>query len=226
MVKNVLVLKQLKEKRMENKDKKSPFNFKEDKLINKGNYYLYYLSQSDLKKLRDYFATNNVIFCPILKKKIDIDKTVVDHQHKLKSEEPDKDRGQVRAILEFRANAMAGKIENLYKRYGFHKEDISLPELLRNIADYLENDSITFEHPEDQNKIYLIHPNEVPKRKKVSKRDLNLLIKWWSVLKPRAKKGPKFTYETEEFLRLLEKAKELNDKYKNVKKYFKEINKR
>ena len=193
--------------------------FNPEKIYKKENYYLYYMSQSDLKKLREYFAKNNKIFCPILKKEIDIEKSVVDHQHKLKSEEPDKNKGQVRAILEFRANAIAGKIENMYKRYGFHKEDISLPDLLRNIADYLESDPIKFQ--KDNQDVYLIHPNEVPKRKKISKRDFNLIKKWWSVLKPRSKKEPKFTYETEEFLRLLEKAKELNTKYSTVKKYLK-----
>jgi len=199
------------------------FNIQQSKLIKKNkdkeNYYLYYMSQSELKELRKHFAKNDKIFCPILKQEIPLDKTVVDHQHKLKSESPDKDKGQVRAILEFRANAMAGKIENIYKRYGFHKEDISLPDLLRNIADYLESEPITFE--KDNEKIYLIHPNEVPKRKKVSKRDFNLIKKWWNVLKPRSKKEPNFIYETEEFLRLFKKAKELNDKYSTIKKYLK-----
>jgi len=195
-------------------------SLQEEKLLWKtGGYYLYYMSQSELKKLREYFAKDNTIFCPILKKEISIDKIVVDHKHKLKSENPDKDKGQVRALLDFRANAFAGKLENNYKRYGFDKLGISLPDLLRNIADYLEAEPITFE--KDNKKIYLIHPNEIPKRKKISKRDFNLIKKWWKILKPRSKKEPKFTYETEEFLRLLNKAKELNSRYKTVKNYLK-----
>ena len=193
------------------------FNIQELKLINKDNYYLYYMSQSELKELRKHFAKNNKIFCPILKQEIPLEKSVVDHKHKLKSEDPDKDKGQVRQLLDFRSNAAAGKIENIYKRYGFEKLGVSLPDLLRNIADYLESEPITFE--KEDKKIYLIHPNEVPKRKKVSKRDFNLIKKWWVVLKPRSKKEPRFTYESEEFLRLLEKAKELNEEYNTVKKY-------
>ena len=199
--------------------KNKKFELQESRLIDKEEYYLYYMTQSELKKLREYFAKDNKIFCPILKKEIDLEKSVVDHQHKLKSEEPDKDKGQVRALLEFRTNAIAGKIERLYKRYGFHKEDISLPELLRNIADYLENEPIKFK--KDNKEVYLIHPNEVPKRKKVKKRDLNLIKKWWKILKPRSKKEPKFTYESEEFFRLLEKAKKLQAEYQSPEKFLK-----
>ncbi len=199
------------------------FELQESKIIKKENYYLYYMSQNELKKLRENFMKNKKIFCPILKKEIDFDKSVVDHKHKLKSEKPDLGFGHVRGIIEFRANAMLGKIENLYKRYGFHKEDISLPELLRNIADFLEQTekNSLIKLKKDNKDLYFIHPNEVPKRKKISKRDFNLIKKWWKVLKPRSKKEPKFIYETEEFLRLLEKAKELQEKYKTPKKYFK-----
>jgi len=180
---------------------------------------LIYMKQSEIKPLKEKIWLKNNKQCPILKKEVPLDKMVLDHKHKLKSEEPGPDKGTVREALEFRANAMAGKIENVYKRYGFHKEDISLPEMLRNIADYLEKGDYIEET--ENTKIYYIHPNEVPKRKKVSKRDLNLLIKWWKILKPRSTKPPKFTFENEEFFRLLNSAKDLQEKYKNPQRYLK-----
>jgi len=192
---------------------------KQEKILNQDNYSLYYMSQNEIKNLKEKIWLKNNKRCPILQKEIPLDKMVLDHKHKLRSETPDKELGACRESLEFRANAMAGKIENIYKRYGFHKEDLSLPEMLRNIADYLENGS--YKDTYDNKDLYYIHPNEVPKRKKVSKRDMNLLIKWWSVLKPRAKKAPKFTYENEEFLRLLDLAKDLQNKYKTPQRYLK-----
>ena len=195
------------------------FNLQESKIIEKENYYLYYMSQSEIAILRKKILEENNFICPILKQEITEDKAALDHIHKLKSQEPDKDKGAVRIVLHRDANAFAGKLENLYKRYGFHNKGISLPDLLRNIADYLEQEPYNINY--NDSKLYFIHPNEVPKKKKVSKRDLNLIKKWWKVLKPRSKKEPKFKYETEEFLSLLKKAKELQEKYKKPEKYFK-----
>ena len=203
-------------------------NLKQEKLIDKGDHYFYYMSQNEIKDLKEYIWMENKKHCPILKKEIPLDKMVLDHKHKLKSQEPNKIDGACRNSLEFRANAAAGKIENIFRRYGFHNEDLSLPDMLRNIADYLENSSYKIDSSKidnfaklEQKEIYFIHPNEVPKRKKVSKRDLNLLKKWWPILKPRSKKEPKFIYETEEFQRLFDQAKELNKTYGTIKKYIK-----
>jgi len=187
------------------------------KIQEKEDYYLYYMSQSDIKKLKEKLYKEYDGKCPVLKKEIPFDKMVLDHKHKLKSEEPDKEKGACRIHLEFRVNAMSGKIENIFKRYGFHKEDLSLPDMLRNIADYLDKGS--YRDTYQGKPLYYIHPNEVPRRKKVSKRDLKKIHKWYFVIKPRAKKLPNFTYENEEFLRLLEEASFLDTKYKNVKRY-------
>jgi hypothetical protein len=200
------------------------FNLDEKRLVDKDEYYLYYMKQNELKKLREFYSQDDKIFCPVLKKWIKIEESVVDHKHKLKLQESDLGAGHVRAILEYRVNAMAGKIENMYKRYGFHKENISLPELLRNIADYLESEPIKFK--KDNKNVYLIHPNEVPKRKKISKRDLNLLKKYYFYFYPRKKKFPKFIYENEETQRLLKEIKSWDkDKKKEADKFIKNLKK-
>lgn len=49
---------------------------------------------------------------------------------------------------------------------GLHKKQLSLQELLRNLADYL-----------DREKYLLIHPTEKPKERKISKRNYNTLKK-------------------------------------------------
>ena len=197
---------------------------KKDKILKKENYYLYYMSQKDIKDLKEIIWEKNNKKCPVLNKEIPLDKMVLDHRHKLKSEEPDKELGACREALEFRVNAMAGKIENMFKRYGFHKEDVSLPDLLRSIAGYLERGS--YKEPFEDSEIYFIHPNEVPKRKKISKRDLNLINKYYFYFYPRKRKIPKFIYETEESQRLLNEIKNWDkEKKKEVDKFIKNIKK-
>ena len=197
-------------------------NLNEDKILKKENYYLYYMSQKDIKDLKKIIWEKNDKKCPVLNKEIPLDKMVLDHRHKLKSEEPDKELGACREALEFRVNAMAGKIENMFKRYGFHKEDVSLPDLLRSIADYLERGS--YKEPFEDSEIYFIHPNEVPKRKKISKRDLNLINKYYFYFYSRKRKIPKFIYETEESRRLLNEIKSWDkEKKKEADKFIKNL---
>lgn len=128
------------------------------------------LKTADLKDLRaKWFKEQNNI-CPILKKVVPFDKTTVDHLHKLKSEEAGIDgKGCCRGAIEFRANAIEGKISNAFKRLGLDKE-IELPQLLRNLADYLEHN-----HLEDD--VIYIHPSEKVKEKKLSKKNYNKLAK-------------------------------------------------
>src|SRR5574344_315655 len=109
------------------------------------------LKQNDLKPLKEKWAKEQNFICPILKKEIPLEKLVIDHLHKLKSEEPGLDgKGCCRGAIDFRVNALEGKITNNFKRLGLEK-DIKLPEFLRNLADYLEHnhlsDEILFVHP-------------------------------------------------------------------------------
>lgn len=128
------------------------------------------LEQKDLKGFREEIYRKNSGICPILKKVVPFEKTVVDHQHKLKSEVSGIDgKGLVRGVIDFRVNSLEGKITNLWKRLGLEKE-IELPNLLRNLADYL-NDNLQKEE------IKYIHPAEKIQIPKISKSKYNALKK-------------------------------------------------
>ena len=131
------------------------------------------LKQNDLKPLKEKWAEEQNYICPILKKEIPLEKLVIDHLHKLKSEDPGLNgKGCCRGAIDFRANALEGKITNNFKRLGLEK-DIKLPEFLRNLADYLENNHLNDE-------ILFIHLTEVIKEPKLSKRSYNKLKKLYT----------------------------------------------
>jgi hypothetical protein len=168
------------------------------------------MKSKDIKVLKERIWKQQNKICPILGIEIPLDKAVLDHKHKLKSELPGPNKGTIRTFLDFRANALAGKMENAFKRYfgsDESKHPISLPEFLRNTADYLENG----DYVETYNNIdvYYIHPNEVPKRIKLKKSEQNKINKYYLELYPRRKKIPKFTYMNNEVQRILDDIKDL-----------------
>gem|GEM_PF-2030085 len=116
--------------------------------------------------------------CPVLKKKIKIKEAVMDHKHKLKKEIAGKDgKGLCRGIVHNGVNVIEGKIQNAFLRYGL-RDLITVPELLRNLADYLDNP------PMEQ--IY-IHPSE---KVKIKKKILGIMLqkrvlKYWGAIYPK-----------------------------------------
>ena len=146
------------------------------------------LSQKDIPLLKEKLWLQNNKKCPLLNIEIPLEKTVLDHVHKLKSEEPSEQKGTIRNAIEFRANAMEGKITNNWKRYFSNdtsKHPISLPNFLRNLADYLEAGA----YSEDDT--YYIHPTEKPKRPNISKSNYNKLKKLY-LSSGRRKKFPEY----------------------------------
>lgn len=140
------------------------------------------LKQSELKELKRQLHDAQGNICPLLKIKVPLDEMVVDHKHKLKSNPagPNGD-GLVRGAIEFRANAMEGKISNNWKRYyggDESKHPITLSDYLRNLADFLEN-------PPCEQKY--IHPSEKPKVKKLGKRVFNKIAKLYAEEYPNRK---------------------------------------
>jgi len=123
------------------------------------------LKQKDLNPLRAQLHNEQNGICPILKQQFDVSEMVIDHQHKYKKSDPNgvDGAGMVRGCIQYQANVIEGKVSNAYKRYGLHKF-ISLPDLLRNLADYLEQENLPY-----------IHPDEVEKPKKLMKSSYNLL---------------------------------------------------
>ncbi len=162
------------------------------------------LNQKDLKPLKRKLHDAQDSICPLLGIKVPLEQMVVDHKHKLKANPagPNGD-GLVRGAIEFRANALEGKISNNWKRYysaDESKHPITLSNYLRNLADFLEN-------PPCEQKY--IHPSEKPKVKKLSKRVFNKIAKLYKAEYPRRKElqYPKSYKPTK-------KIKELAQRYK------------
>ena len=82
-----------------------------------------YITANGLNKYR---KTNKPPSCDILS--IDNYKAVVDHDHTT---------GRIRGVISSEGNVLLGKIENCFKSR-CSKCPITLPEVLRSIADYLE----------------------------------------------------------------------------------------
>jgi len=146
-----------------------------------------YLKQKDLKQLREQIWLENNKICPLLNIEIPLNKAVVDHIHKLKNEEISEQKGTIRNVIEFRANAIEGKITNIWKRYfgsDESKHPISLPQFLRNLADYLEKGAY------QKDGKYYVHPTEI-KNEKISKRQYNKLKKAYEQSNKK-KKFPEF----------------------------------
>lgn len=160
------------------------------------------LKQSELKPLREKLHKEQKGICPILKQKFDIIDFVLDHQHKRVGDPiGENGDGLVRGCIHNQANVIEGKITNTYKRYGLHKF-ISLPELLRNLADYLEQDNLPY-----------IHPSEKAKDKKLKKRSYNTLKKAYSG-KAKFPPYPKSGKNTVPLRRLFERFNILPEFYK------------
>jgi len=164
------------------------------------------LKTKDIKKLKKQLHTQNNGICPLLGISIPMDKTVLDHIHKLKSDEYAKDKGTIRNAIEFRANLLEGKISNNWKRlFGTDETTypIDLPSFLRNLADYLEAGAFK------ENENYYIHPSEVKKAKKIKKLSYNKMVKEFKLTYPN-RKVPEYP-----------KSNKLT---KTIDKFFKEFN--
>lgn len=165
------------------------------------------MSYSDIKKLKEKLWLENNGKCPLLGIEIPLDKIVLDHIHKLKSEDPSEQKGTIRNAIEFRANSIEGRISNSWKRYfgaDINNHPIDLPTFLRNLADYLEEGAYS-----DSDGNYYIHPTEIKKEPKLSKRVFNKIAKLYREEYPKRKplEYPKSGKATK-------KIKELSEKYK------------
>jgi hypothetical protein len=134
------------------------------------------MKSKDIRPLKEKIWRQNDEMCPVLKKKIPLDKMALDHAHKRNDEEYADDKGVIRTALDFRVNVALGRLENALKRTGLAQdEDFNLPEFLRNAADYFEAGAYT-----DEFGNMYIHPKEVHKEPTVSKRNYNKLKKMYS----------------------------------------------
>lgn len=144
------------------------------------------MKQKDIKILKEKIWEKNGKKCPVLGKEIPLEKMVLDHAHKRKDEEYSLDKGVIREALDFRVNAVLGKLENALKRTGLsNEEDFNIGDFLRNAADYFDRGAYI-----EEDKAF-IHPLEVKKEPKLSKKNYNKLKKEY-LKTGRKKKFPEF----------------------------------
>jgi len=116
------------------------------------------LQQKDLPKFRKKLIKRQKGICPICKQKID--NPCVDHSHTKRI----KGSGQIRGVVCRACNVFLAKVENNCVRYSIQQD--TLPQILRNIAEYLEQEHLP-----------IIHPTEAPKALKLKKSSYNALKK-------------------------------------------------
>ena len=161
------------------------------------------LKQKDLREYRNQQWLLQKKKCAVTGLPLAFEKSVVDHCHKRKNEPIGVDgKGMVRGVIHFKVNSLEGKIANAYKRYGL-SEIMPLPELLRCLADYIEN-------PPVQN---VIHPSSIPKvkKKKPSKRDIKRVLKFWKEMYPKRKVPTAPTTLTKQWQEYIDKSKEIQN---------------
>lgn len=166
---------------------------------------LIYTNQKQTQEIKKRLYKLSDGICPLLKQHIPIDKIVADHQHKRKAEScsnwDEGGKGLIRGAVSFDANAIEGKIVNAWKRFGMSKHDTSLPDFLRNLADYLENP------PAKELDGCFVYYSEKPPRKKIGIREHKRVMKYYLILNPSCRKLPKkLVYVTDDWKRQVTKT--------------------
>lgn len=158
------------------------------------------IHQKDLKEFRKQQWEKQKRRCAVTGLPLPFEYAVVDHLHKTKAEETGVDgKGLIRGVIHRDVNQLEGKITNTYKRYGLNKI-ASLPDILRSLADYLEN-------PPVKN---TVHPSAIPKikKKKLSKIDAKRVYKYWALMFPKRKLPKIVKYESKEWAEYISQSKE------------------
>ena len=124
------------------------------------------MQYKDIKVLREQLYHEQKGICPVLKKKILLEDSVLDHQHSLKGEKLEHHgAGLVRGCISALVNSFEGQILSKYRRSGLSKI-IPLPDLLINLGLFLKQKNLNY-----------IHPSEKARPKKLQKSSYNLLKK-------------------------------------------------
>jgi len=135
------------------------------------------MKTKDIRPLKEKIWIMNRKKCPVLNKEVPLNKMALDHAHKRNDEEYSENKGVIREALDFRVNAVLGKLENSLKRTGLsYADDFDIGEFLRNAADYFDRGAYI-----DEDGYYFIHPSETKKEPKLSKRNYNRLKKLYNM---------------------------------------------
>ncbi len=147
--------------------------------IERGKPLFIQLNSETAKQLRKELYDKMRGYCPVLQIKIPFDKMVLDHKHKRKSDPIGPyGGGLVRGSIDFRVNSLEGIFLKKFKKSGLLGV-IDYPLFLVRLAYYLTNPNC----PQ-----YYIYPSEKPPAEKLSKRDFDLICKWYKITYPRRKK--------------------------------------
>ncbi|MFA5584621.1 MAG: endonuclease domain-containing protein [Bacteriovoracaceae bacterium] len=171
------------------------------------------LTQKEFVKLREKQLKKQGGKCAILGVSLKKKDVCFDHKHKTKAQEcgGEEGLGCLRGVLHKNANSFEGKLERTWKRYGLNKV-ISLPDLLRRCADYIECPPMKPEY---------IHPKEKPdNRRKLKKTEYKRVLKYWPRMFPRRKKLPEFPksgFANKQWEEWIQKANDLYELDKWVK---------
>ncbi len=141
-----------------------------------------FMKASDTKELREKILKENNNICPIMNIEIDKDSAVLDHIHASEATGlgGEESYGCIRGTIHSYVNIVLGKIENSVVRTGLSNYikklnsegvDISLAQILRNMADYLESGAYISEG------FKYVHHTEVPKPKRFTKTCYGKLVK-------------------------------------------------
>lgn len=131
------------------------------------------INQKDLNKVREELLIKENFTCPITKIKLTTQTGVVDHKHKrYKNQIIGEDGvGLIRSVLDRYANAWEGKVTNSFIRLGLHNYDLSISDMLRNLADYLEREPTNYIHPTEKEKEPILKKSVYNKLVKLLKSD-------------------------------------------------------
>ena len=126
------------------------------------------------KILKEKIWLDNNKKCPVLNEEVEIEYIALDHLHKnRKSDIPNLENGGViRGPISTEVNVILGKIENSFKRTGLSKYGYNIPDILRGLANYLEQGPY-----QDEDGNYYVHPSEVIKPSKLMKDSYSKLLK-------------------------------------------------
>ena len=87
-------------------------------------------------KIKDYRQENRPDYCPI--SGVTMTNPALDHDH---------ETGMVRGVIDGEVNAFLGRIENAFMRLSHPVRQKALPEMLRGIASFLEQEQTNVLHP-------------------------------------------------------------------------------
>lgn len=126
------------------------------------------IKQEELAKIRKFFHRKQHNICPILKMKFKEEDMVCDHAHSANARNLGRsfEAGLLRGVINRQANTMDGKITNAYIRCGLHKTDVTLPDFLRGLADFIEFPpmiKLKYIHPGEKAKAPILKKNPVKK---------------------------------------------------------------